>query len=173
VAITVGDSLGAVSIERGHMVTRARRQRGEKGAALLEFILVLPIFVYVIYSMIGFGLAVSLKEDITHASAEGARAAIGAQVTTGQTALQAQTAAVDTRVQNVLGWLGSNYSNVVVQVDPTGFNTSCPTAADPSGTCLEVIVTYDYGDHPIIPAAPGLGYFNPTTLSSTAVVQVS
>jgi hypothetical protein len=38
--------------------------------------------------------------------------------------------------------------------------------------CLTVTVSYDYGDHPIIPNMPGLGYFNPSSLSSTATVQV-
>src|SRR5579862_9288246 len=101
------------------MITRARRSKGEHGAALLEFVLVIPLFLYVLYAMVGFGLSLSLKEDITHASAEGARAAIGAQVsTTYTTPLAAQEAAATTRITNILGWLGSNEAYVSISFNP-------------------------------------------------------
>src|SRR5438270_9596571 len=55
-----------------------KRLHGENGVELLEFALVIPIFVFVLYGLIAFGLMLSAKQTVTNAAAEGARAAVGA-----------------------------------------------------------------------------------------------
>src|SRR3954452_22825366 len=55
-----------------------KRLHGEDGVELLEFALVIPIFVFVLYGLIAFGMMLSAKQTVTHSDAEGARAAVGA-----------------------------------------------------------------------------------------------
>ncbi len=156
----------------------------DRGAVLLEFVLVIPIFIFVLYALISFGVALSLKEDVTHAAAEGARAAIGVPVNPAQSdyfdttcapsttpvpesqPCQAEETAALNRAKAVLGWLGSNAQYLTI----TPSVTAC--SGDPSNQCITVKITYPYGDHPVIPNAPGIGVINPSELSSTAVVQV-
>lgn len=156
--------------------------KDEKGVAILEFVLVFPLFIYVLYSLIAFGVALALKEDVTHASAEGARAALGAVPpgTWDPTATCADfpaykqdqscawLEAASARVKSVLSWMGSNEAYVVV--DPT--LSGVAGCAGGTGTCITVYVHYDYANHPIVPPAPGLGIFLPSNLDSAAVLQV-
>ena len=52
--------------------------RNEKGASAVEFALVLPIFVMLIFGIFQFGIAFNNWIAITHAAREGARlAAVG------------------------------------------------------------------------------------------------
>jgi Flp pilus assembly protein TadG len=150
------------------------RKRSERGAALLEFVLVIPIFLFVLYGLIAFGMAISLKQSITHAASQGARSAIGAPVTSactaptnGDTPQQcAWKLAASNQVQSALHWMGSNEAYVTV----TPSVAAC--AGDSSNQCITVVLDYDYQNHPLIPSAPGLGIINPTRLTSTAIVQV-
>lgn len=142
--------------------SRLRFRRGdESGAALVEFALVIGIFMFVLYGLISFGMILAQKQRITNAAAEGARSAVGQ--TTDATAVAAATA----RINKLLGAPGAytvtyNGSYNCATLPP-------PAAAQPN--CIEVKITYDYKNHPIVPPAPGLGLFTPDSFSSTAVVQ--
>ena len=50
-----------------------RRKREESGAALVEFALLLPVFMALILGMFSGGVAYNQKLDLTHATREGAR----------------------------------------------------------------------------------------------------
>ena len=52
---------------------RGRRRRGESGAALVEFALVLPVFLMLLLGMMTGGLAYSRKLSVAQAAREGAR----------------------------------------------------------------------------------------------------
>lgn len=141
-----------------------KRLSGENGVEMLEFALVIPIFVFVLYGLIAFGIMLSAKQTVVHAASEGARAAVGAAPNDA-----AQIAAAKARVKNAMGSL-SQY-NVD---DPAQFEAT--PAACPGGVaarCITVKVTYPYSDKPLVPPAPGMGLVTPDKLSSTAVVQVS
>jgi hypothetical protein len=145
-----------------------KRLRGENGVEMLEFALVIPIFVFVLYGLIAFGIMLSAKQTITHAVSEGARAAVGAVPTGAQTLKDAQEQAAKDRVQKaVQGSLGGHY-------DPSMTTATVANCPPPSlAQCITVKLTYPYSDKPLVPPAPGLGLVMPSTLSSTAVVQVS
>ena len=49
----------------------------ESGAALVEFALVVGLFVFILYGLISFGMILATKQRITNAAAEAARAAVG------------------------------------------------------------------------------------------------
>ena len=51
----------------------SKRQRGEQGAALVEFALVLPLVLMLAFGMVTAGLTYNHKIDLTHAAREGAR----------------------------------------------------------------------------------------------------
>ena len=50
-----------------------RRGGGERGASLLEFAIILPIFMMLVLGMFSGGVAYNKKQEMTHASREGAR----------------------------------------------------------------------------------------------------
>jgi Flp pilus assembly protein TadG len=143
-----------LSAPSGH--SRLRLRRGdESGAALVEFALVVGIFVFVLYGLISFGMILAQKQRITNAAAEAARSAVGE--TSSGNAVTAATA----RVTKLLGAPGS----YTATYDAT---YNC-VSGQPN--CIQVTITYDNKNHPLVPPAPGLGLFTPDTFTSTAVVQ--
>jgi Flp pilus assembly protein TadG len=137
---------------------------------MLEFALVIPIFVFVLYGLIAYGIALSAKQTITHSAAEGARAAVGAVANPGETQDQAEVRVARDRVSRDLqGSLSGNDQYVDTSQTSVGY---CTPALNSGPKCITVKVTYPYSDHPLVPNAPGLGLVMPSTLSSTAVVEV-
>ena len=70
----------------------ASRQQSERGAALIEFAIVLPLFMLLLVGMIEFGRGYYLKSTLTHASREGARAAAVGHADPTQVTLDAAAA---------------------------------------------------------------------------------
>ena len=91
-----------------------RRNRDERGAALVEFALVLPVLVLFLFGIVEFGRAYSARIQLTSAVREGARAAA-----LGGTATQTAEA---TRK----GAAGLTPDAIVVET------TTCPTATTPA-----------------------------------------
>ena len=139
---------------------RRLRRGDESGAALVEFALVVGLFVFVLYGLISFGMILAQKQKITNASAEAARAAVGES--NDAAAISVATA----RVTKLLGAPGS------YKIGP-GVNAPTVTACTPPavGSCITVTITYDYENHPIVPPAPIIDHVLPKTFASTAVVQ--
>jgi len=52
-----------------------RRTRRERGAVTVEFVLVLPFFLMLIFEIINYGMMLSFRQTMSQAAAEGARAA--------------------------------------------------------------------------------------------------
>jgi len=128
---------------------------------MLEFALVIPIFVFVLYGLIAFGIMLSGKQTMTNAVSEGARAAVGAVPNVGET-----QSAAEVRVDQALtGQLSGNYTSSMT-------TASVAPCTNTSGNCITVKVTYPYSSKPLIPTAPGLGLVMPDTISATAVVGV-
>src|SRR3990172_10793252 len=58
---------------------RARRKNGEKGQALVEFTLLIPIFLLLVFAIVDFGMGFHAWITVTNSAREGARlAAVGA-----------------------------------------------------------------------------------------------
>src|SRR5438132_12269139 len=64
-------------------------RKGRRGAAAVEFAIVLPVFVILVFGMIEYGRMVMVQQVITNASREGARRAVldGATTSSVQTAV--------------------------------------------------------------------------------------
>ncbi|MDQ4068972.1 MAG: pilus assembly protein [Actinomycetota bacterium] len=145
---------------------RARRRllaRSQSGAALVEFALVIGLFVFVLYGLIAFGTILATKQSVTNAASEAARAAVGAAD---------EASAVGTAQARVVKALGTSNGRYAIGpgagVPSTG---PCDTSAPAGPQCITVTITYDLKGHPVVPPAPGLGLVTPDSLTSTAVVQ--
>ena len=143
------------------------RRRNEDGVVLIEFAFVFALFVFILYALIAFGMALSLKHSITHAAAEGARAAIGVADDPATATDDREDRAI-AEVTDSLEWLGDKYD----ANDVTAEVKDCSAAA-PGPQCIFVEIAYPYEDRPLVPQAPGLGLMTPETMSSTAVVKIS
>lgn len=58
------------------MTTRIRRWRSDAGSELIEFAIVLPIFLLVVAALVDFGFLFQRYEVVTNAAREGARVAV-------------------------------------------------------------------------------------------------
>ena len=145
------------------------RKPDERGAALLEFSLVFGLFVYVLYALIAFGFMLSLKNSITHAAAEGARAAIGVTDNPATPLVDERVEAARARALASLDWLGAKIQPSDVVVSPIG---SCTNSSSVTAQCVTVEITYPYSVRPLVPHAPGLGLVTPDNFKASAVVEI-
>ncbi|MCQ9163599.1 TadE/TadG family type IV pilus assembly protein [Arthrobacter sp. STN4] len=121
-----------------------KNQRSEKGAAAVEFALVVPLLFLILFGIIDFGRAYNAQISLTQA----ARAAVRSLVVSNDTA-KADTAAF----ANTVG-----LSGVVPVYSPAG----CPNPATVPATTVTATVTY---------TLDAIGGFLPLTLTGTASMQ--
>lgn len=134
--------------------SRRRYRRGdESGAALVEFALVIGIFMLVLYGLISYGMIMATKQRVTNAASESARSAVGEA--NDAAAVLVATA----RVNTLLAGSAGKYTPEVTTV-PCG-----------TSTCVKVKITWDWKNHPVVPPAPGIGLFTPDSIVSEAQVQ--
>jgi hypothetical protein len=140
---------------------------------LVEFSLVFVIFAMICYGIVAFGMAVNLKQNLTHAVAEGARAAVGAggecDPTPGSACETAKLDAARARVTDQLGGQSTKIKDAAL----AGLTTAIAPCSGSTAKCITVRIAYDYGTNPIVPSAPGLAIVLPNTLTATSVVQVT
>lgn len=127
-------------------------RRRDRGQTLVEFALILPIFVLVLVGILDLGRAVYAFNTMNNAAREGARLAIVDQTVTHIQDFAAQQT----------GWLGVDPSAVTVDFrDPadTATPSSCPATPGQQGSvgCLAVVkVEYVYeAATPLISAIVG------------------
>jgi len=128
-----------------------RWMRGaDRGAAAVEFALLLPLLLILVFGIIDFGRMLNAQITLTEAAREGARASV-------------LGTSVSTRVNQLTGGLGTT----------TTTTTACPANPAPSDTTT-VTVTYQFQfATPIGALAPILGgtaYGGPVTLRATGVM---
>ena len=118
--------------------------RGRRGAELVEFALVLPVLLLVVFGIVDFGLAIYDKAVVTNAAREAARAGV-VFAPTRLTAGEIQTVA-------------RNYcaTNLVTFGTPAAPTVTVTGAGGASGAALRVDVTYTY-TFGIIPSFMPLG----------------
>jgi Flp pilus assembly protein TadG len=141
------------------LMVRAR----ERGAAAVEFALVLPVLVVILLGIIDFGLAMNAQAVTANAAREGARTA-----SLGGTSSEASAAAKSATV-SLLNTDSSNPSVTVTCRTPA--NTTCASGYDTdreSGGTVIVTVSYVYTW--ISPAILGLP--GSTTINKTSEMRI-
>lgn len=151
-------------MDHGVVAAGAKGRSEESGSVLVEFSLVFGLFVLIIYALIAFGVMLAAKNSLTHAAAEGARAAVGVVDDPATAGVDERVERARTKVSEALSWFGDKY-------EPG--DTSALVAPCGAADCITVEITYPYKDRPIVPLAPGLGVATPSNLTSTAVVELT
>jgi Flp pilus assembly protein TadG len=126
--------------------------RGQHGASAVEFAILLPVLMLILFGTIEFGMVMYSREVLTNASREGARAGIVQQIpkpTEGQ---------IQSVVTNYLTGAGFDPANVTINV--TGEGGVFPND-------LTVAVSYPYQF--FAPGIMGLG--NSITLNTQTVMR--
>jgi Flp pilus assembly protein TadG len=110
------------------MKAQELRSKKQEGASLVEFSLLAPLFVVLLFGLVEFGLSIYSKGVLANASREGAR--FGVVYTTPRKT----NTEVQSRVQDYL--TKSGFTNTAT-INVTG-------AGGASGSALTVAVTYPY-----------------------------
>jgi Flp pilus assembly protein TadG len=162
--------------QRVRRTEREARKPRERGAALVEFTFVALLLFMLIFGIIGYSYMMSLRQTMTQATAEGARA--GAVAVAGSAEAAALTALNQALAQHDVSCAepnlrhdGANVGTCDVRVVDCATPNGANTAAVPD--CVVVEADYRYRDHPQLPTFPGLGLTLPEHLSYSAIAEVT
>jgi Flp pilus assembly protein TadG len=114
------------------MVTRKLRRLRDRGAAAVEFALVVPLLIVLIFGSIEFGLAVNARTMVGNAAREGVRMA----------SLRYTPADVQAAALSALSAV-SGTKTVTYTCTTPGFST-CNPSAPPPNSVATVVVTVNY-----------------------------
>ena len=134
-----------------------QRLRRRDGANLVEFALVLPLLLILVFGIVDFGLALYDKAVVTNASREGARAGM-----VYRHPARVDDAEIEAVVNNYLAsrLVSAGMGSASVSISRTG---------NSSGDSLTVTVQYFYNHFAIGDLVPGLGSLN---LTATTVMRM-
>lgn len=135
------------------------RLADQDGAVILEFVAVSSLLVLLLYGIVTYGLIFAVQQTVTHAAAEGARAAVNIQPDLVESTSQ------DVTLAN-LGWLGDRVTAADVAA------AVAPCDGSPTENCVTVTVDYRYGDAPIVPTIPWFETFVPNVIHTEAISSV-
>ena len=125
-----------------------RRFRSRAGSQVVEFALILPLLLILVFGVIDFGIAMYDKAVVTNASREGARAGI----------VFAPTRLTNADIVNVVNTYCQNY--LITFGAPSTVQTTVARTGLTSGSTLTVTVQYHYDYSVISYLLPGLGALN-------------
>lgn len=154
----------------------ARRRRAgecgdERGAAAVEFALVVPFLLLILFGVISYGWMLSFRQALSQGAAEGARAAA---VSTSDD-LTVRTNAALAALNDSLDLYGVSCSGGALLKGATNVGTCSltidPCTNDATVDCATLAVDYQYADHPLLPDFPFVPL--PDDLSYSAVARVS
>lgn len=153
-----------------------RPRRGERGAAAVEFALVAPLLLLLVFGIIDYGYMLSFRQALSQGAAEGARAAAVKPAGTATGTLEDVMRAA---VNDALDSYGVQCSGAALQhkVDgawqPAGDCTLTIGACSNNATvtCATVTLAYTYGDDPLLPDVPLVPL--PGELSYTTSVEIN
>ena len=149
--------------------------REERGSAALEFALVLPILVMLVFGVIAFGYMLSFRQAVSQAAAEGGRAAAvkPAGTSTGDRVTAARLA-----INDALDSYGVECTSGGGLTHAGGANGTCTItigacSSGPAGAqCAKVSLSYPYSDNSMIPGL-GINAILPDDLDYSTEVRVS
>ena len=163
------------------MIARDLQQaRGERhvqrGAALIEFALVLPILLALLVGTIYYGYVFVLDAAVTHAAKQGAQAAVAVNPAAFDGGYEAEVVArVSASVSRNLEWLPAGVPDETTSVCFPGDEgcTGCPAVAG-DAACISVVLDVSGGSTPLLRQVrvPGIGAIPPLPARLNGVAQV-
>ncbi|RYP59655.1 hypothetical protein DL771_010798 [Monosporascus sp. 5C6A] len=146
---------------RTHAVRRPRRHGG-RGAASVEFAIVVPVLLVLMLGIVYYGVILAMQQALTLAAEEGARAALRYQPSNTQRVAAAYAAVTSVLPTFLTGRVQTNQSSTPL--------VNCQNVAGMQ--CLSVVLTLPVtsGNNPLLPSIPLLPA--PATLTGSAVVQL-
>lgn len=148
-----------------------RTRRGERGAAAVEFALVVPFLLLILFGVISYGYLLSFRQALSQGAAEGARAAA---VTVADDDA-GRTSAALASLNDSLDLYGVSCAGGSLLKGGAAVGTCSLTIAacenDATADCATLDVDYAYADHPLLPDFPLVPL--PASLHYSAVARVS
>ena len=151
---------------------RHRQYVKQHGVYAVEWAIVFPVFFVLVYAIVSYGLVFLVRESMQNAVEDGARAALRYQ-----TMPNARLAMAKAVVQQNLAWLPESLhpGEVDIQVTVCRFvgveaciaDLECKTE-DEHRCLINVQLHIPYGENPLAPAIPGLGFLIPSVLTASA-----
>ena len=154
---------------------RGAERREERGSASVEFALVVPFLVVLVFAIISFGFMLSFRQAMSQAAAEGGRAAA---VKPSGTDDSVRLAAARAAVNDALNAYGVSCTDGGGLTHSGGASGTCTISigacsSGPAGAeCAKVTLDYPYSDNPLLPGL-GLNQFMPDSLDYSTEVRVS
>jgi len=152
------------------------RRHHEHGAAAVEFALVVPIFLALLFGIISYGMMLSLRQGISQATAEGAR--VYAVSPAGTPGADVRTAARQA-INDAISSYGVSCSGGGTLVKDGAAVGTCTIPDEPvacsggPGRCATVKIVYNYRANPLVPSFPGLGVTMPEALQFQTTVRTN
>lgn len=151
-------------------------RRRSRGAAAVEFALVAPLLLLLLFGILSYGYMLSFRQAMSQAAGEAARSAAVAPTTLA--VADRQVRAMDA-VNEGLGSYGVEC--VAGQLRHGGRTAGTCTvstpqtcsASTPLSKCVEVSLDYQYRDNSLIPNVPGLGIVLPAVLGYSTEAEVT
>ncbi|HWU23635.1 MAG TPA: TadE/TadG family type IV pilus assembly protein [Nocardioides sp.] len=146
---------------------RSGRRGADRGASAVEFALVVPFLLLIIFGIIAFGMMLSFRQTLSQAATEGARAG----ALSSGTSATARGVVANSAASDALGALkvgGTTLSCTAANVTCT--YTEAPCTNDASHTCSTLTVSYPYRNHPML-SLPFVNMIMPSTLSYSATAR--
>ena len=150
---------------------------GQAGAAAIEFALCIVLLMMVLFAIVTYGSLFWIKQSLSQAAGEGARAAFMA----GQQGLADAGDLACRTAERSAGWL--NRTGAAPRARCQSQAIACRAVAAPSARCLRITVEYRTDDWPLIVTMRGLATlfgqsaqwssWVPERLASQAVVEVT
>ncbi|GAA1739263.1 TadE/TadG family type IV pilus assembly protein [Aeromicrobium alkaliterrae] len=152
-----------------------RRRHREDGSAAVEFALIAPLFIALLFGIISYGYMLSFRQGISQAAAEGAR--VFAVAPAGSPTLKADAVAAVNRSLSSYGITCTTTGTLKKGASTVGTcsvpSTATACANNAAARCARVEITYSYRANPLVPSFPGLGITLPQTLRYDTTVQVN
>lgn len=162
---------GARTLTRAATPGRTSRRSAQRGAAAVEFALVLPILLLLVFGIIGYGYMLSFRQSISQAAAEGARAAAVSQ-TDADRVTKARAAVNESLTSYGVTCSGTSLVKDATTVGSCSIGVATCAGEAASVRCVTVTLNYSYRANPLVPV-PGIGIVLPQQLKYSSVARVS
>lgn len=140
----------------------------ERGASFVEFVLIVPFFLMLVFGIISFGVMLSFRQTMSQAATEGARAA--AVAPSNLTYSQRRDRAISAINESFQGQIGGTLTCGAIL---TCTIPNVPVTCGDSNQCISITLSYPYRDHPRVEVSQFFGFTLPQTVSYSSSARIN